>query len=103
MFHVNRVTLLGNVASDNVSFDEREGKPRSVFTLETKKTNKDAQIVETESHVIVSYGELARFAKKSLDLGAPVYLEGHLSTLKTGETIIVADRLVLLAKTKPKP
>ena len=96
MFHVNRVTLLGTVASDNVSFDDRTD--RSIFTLQTKKERRNSQAAETESHVIVCRGALAQFAKARLSNGAPVYIEGHLSTLKTGETVIVADRLVLLSK-----
>ena len=98
MFHVNRITLLGTVTSDTVSFDDKTR--RAIFTLETKKMNRNRQAAVSESHVVVCNGPLSHFAVDRLAKSSALYLEGHLSTLKGGESVIVADRLVLLATQK---
>jgi len=95
MFQVNRVTLLGTVASNTVSFDDTT--KRAIFTLETKKMKQNHQAAVSESHVVVCYAPLSGFAVDRLHKSSPLYLEGHLSRLKGGESVIVADRLVLLA------
>ncbi len=97
MFHVNRVTLLGTVTSDTVSFNDKT--KRAVFTLQTKKMKQNRQAAVSESHVVVCYAPLSGFAVDRLHKASPLYLEGHLSTLR-GESVIVADRLVLLATQK---
>ena len=96
MFNVNRCTLLGRVSSDTVSYDAKN--KRAVFILETKKAKENHQGEDVESHMILCHGPLSGFARDRVKKDAPLYLEGHLSTLKTGETVIIADRFVLLSK-----
>lgn len=111
MFHVNRVTLLGNVTHDPDIRATKEGRTVSALGFATNRAWRDGEGTlqrEPEYHRLVCFGPLAEFAEKRVKKGVPLYVEGRLHTSryenKKGEkqsrTEIMVDRLVLLSGKK---
>lgn len=111
MFHVNRVTLLGNATRDPEVRSTRAGKPMALIGLATNRSWKDSNgdvQREPEFHRLVCWGSLAEFAGKRVKKGSPLYVEGRLRTSRYADakaemktvTEIEIDRLVLLASRK---
>jgi single-strand DNA-binding protein len=110
MFHVNRVTLLGNVTRAPEPHAAKAGKAVAILSLATLRQSKQDGQTERipEYHRLVCVGPLASFALVRVRKGAPLYVEGRLRTnhRKTKEgrdvyrTEIVVDRLVLLSSRK---
>jgi single-strand DNA-binding protein len=109
MFHVNRVTLLGNVTRDPETHATKAGQRRTVIGLATVRNWTDeagSRHTEPDYHRLVCFGKLAEFTADRVKKGTPLYVEGRLHTrhfeskngeAKTGTEIIV-DRLVLLSR-----
>lgn len=94
MYNVNRVTLLGYATS--APFVRKKEKTTHFF-LATRRKLPQTKQEEIEVHVIVVTGHLGEFAAKKIETDSPLYLEGRLRT-EDGETVVIADRLVLLTK-----
>lgn len=111
MFNVNRVTLLGNVTHDPEPHTAKTGTAVTSIGFATNYRMKDEKgnlVNEPEFHRLVCFGQLAEFAGKSVNKGAPLYVEGRIHTSKytnkkgeeASKTEIVLDRLVLLSSKK---
>jgi len=106
MFNVNRVTLLGNAASDPGTPKTASGRSFTVLGLITDRQWKDDQgskHTEQEFHHLVCFGQLAQVAAERVRKGMPLYVEGrlHMAYWNTtrgqgSRTEIVVERLVLL-------
>lgn len=108
MFHVNRVTLLGNVTRDPETHATKAGQRLTVMGIATVRNWTDAaggKQSEPEFHRLVCFGKLAEFTADHVKKGTPLYVEGRLHTgrweSKDGDartsTEIIVDRLVLLS------
>ncbi len=113
MFHVNRVTLLGNVTHDPETHATKAGQRRTAFGLATVRNWTDEagnKHPEPDYHRLVCFGKLAEFTADRVKKGTPLYVEGRLHTdrweTKAGEartaTEVIVDRLVLLSR-RPTP
>lgn len=112
MFHVNRVTLLGNATRNPETHTTKAGQRRTVIGLATLRNWTDEagnKHSAPEFHRLVCFGKLAEFTADRVKKGSPLYVEGRLHThhsenkngeAKTGTEIIV-DRLVLLSRRSP--
>ena len=108
MFHVNRVTLLGNATRDPETHTTKAGQRLTVIGIATVRNWTDeagTRHSEPDYHRLVCFGKLAEFTADRVKKGTPLYVEGRLRTdrweSKTGEarttTEIVVGRLVLLS------
>lgn len=111
MFHINRVTLLGNVTHDPESRATKSGQTVANIGFATNRRTKDEKgeyVSEPEFHKLVCFGSLADFCTTSVNKGTPLYVEGRLHTSKyknkegkqSSKTEIVVDQLVLLSPKK---
>jgi len=109
MFHVNRVTLLGNATRDSETHKTKAGQRLTVIGLATVRNWTDeagTRHCEPDYHRLVCFGKLAEFTADRVKKGTPLYVEGRLHTRhfesNTGEartaTEIIVDRLVLLSR-----
>jgi single-strand DNA-binding protein len=109
MFHVNRVTLLGNATRDPETHTTKAGQRLTVIGIATVRNWTDEagnRHSEPEFHRLVCSNTLAEFAADHIRKGSPLYVEGRLHTghseSKSGEagtsTEIIVDRLVLLSR-----
>jgi single-strand DNA-binding protein len=114
MFHVNRVTLLGNATRDPETRTTKAGKQFTVIGLATVRHWTDEagnKHAEPEFHRLVCFKELAEFTANRVKKGTPLYVEGRLHTdrwqSKAGETKttteVIVDRLVLLSSRSRGP
>ena len=114
MFHVNRVTLLGNATRDPEARTTKAGRRLTVIDLATARNWTDesgSRHVEPDYHRLVCFGKLAEFTADRVKKGTPLYAEGRLHTdrwqSKTGEakttTEVIVDRLVLLSGRSRRP
>ena len=108
MFHVNRVTLLGNVTHDPETHATKAGHRLTVIGLATVRNWTDeagSRHTEPDYHRLVCFGKLAEFTADRVKKGTPLYVEGRLHTRrfesKNGKaqtsTEVMVDRLVLLS------
>lgn len=106
---LNKVTLIGNLGKDPENQTLTGDLSVSKFTLATTEIFKDknGQLhVQTDWHTIVLWRSLAELAKKYLNKGSLVYIEGKLKTRqfedKEGKkrytTEVVAEQLIMLDK-----
>ncbi len=113
MKSLNRVALIGHLASD-VDFRTVKGDfQRSTFPVATNRNVKgdDGEVKDhADYHRIVSWGKLADVVRKYLKKGMAVYVEGKLVNSsyesKSGEkhfrTEVIADNLNILSWKKSK-
>ncbi|GAB4045291.1 single-stranded DNA-binding protein [Spirosoma litoris] len=106
---LNKVSLIGNLGKDP-EIQQLEGNISvakfSMATTETFKDDKGQSQSATEWHNVVLWRGLADVARKYLQKGSPVFVEGKLKTRqyddKEGKTRyiteIIADQLILLDK-----
>lgn len=104
---MNRVTLMGHLASDPEARVTSTGKDVATFSIATHR-GKFGKAGEgertTDFHRLVVWDGLARIAAKYLTKGMPVYVEGRLSNRsyegqdgkKKYKTEISLDRLNIL-------
>lgn len=81
--NLNKVILIGNLASDPELRSTSTGKSVCNFRIATNRIWKDAsgqQQKETEFHTIVAWGRLAEISSKYLNKGALAMIEGRLRT-----------------------
>ena len=82
--NLNKVILIGNLASDPELRNTPAGQPVCSFRLATNrvwtdKTTKNQQ-KETEYHSVVTWGRLAEIASQFLTKGSLAMIEGRLRT-----------------------
>lgn len=105
--NLNKVILIGNLASDPELRNTPAGQPVCSFRLATNrvwtdKTTRNQQ-KETEYHSVVTWGRLAEIASQFLTKGSLAMIEGRLRTRSWQDsagnkrfwTEIVAERLQL--------
>jgi single-strand DNA-binding protein len=90
---VNKITLVGYLASDVNLMATKKGKSRAVFPLATNRKVKNdlGDLKEhTDYHRIVFFGSLADVSKQILHKGTAVYVEGKLvnNSYKTKEGVL---------------
>jgi len=106
---LNRVMLIGNLASDVNLMATTKGVSRATFPVATSRNVKDKEGKLTEStdyHKIVFFGNYADLSKQLLKKGSKVYVEGRLVNnsfkIKNGEmkfrTEIFGDDFNVLSK-----
>lgn len=81
MKSLNRVTLLGNLASDPDPRTVSEGVNVVSMSVATNRSwvNKEGEISKkTEFHRVSAWRKLAEVCEKWLKKGSPVYLEGFI-------------------------
>ena len=112
MFHVNRVTLLGNATRDPETHTTKADRRLTVIGLATVRNWTDeagTRHSEPDYHRLVCFGKLAEFTADRVKKGSPLYIEGRLHTGQwesgNGEartsTEIIVDRLVMLSRRAP--
>lgn len=105
---VNKITLIGHLASEVNLMATQKGVSRATFPLATNRKikNEEGKSVEcTDYHKIVFFGPLADISKQFLVKGSAVYVEGKLVNnsfqAKTGDlkyrTEIWGDELNVLS------
>ncbi|MBI2041729.1 MAG: single-stranded DNA-binding protein [Candidatus Nealsonbacteria bacterium] len=110
--NLNKVILIGNLASDPELRSTASGKQVCNFRIATNRIWKDAagqQQKETEFHTIVAWGKLAEISSKYLTKGSLAMIEGRLATrswqdpsgVKKFRTEIVAEGLQMGPKRMP--
>jgi single-strand DNA-binding protein len=112
--NLNKVIIIGNMASDPELRSTPSGQSVCNFRIATnriwKDRNTNQQQKETEFHTIVAWGRLAEIASQFLTKGGLAMIEGRLRTrswqdqtgVKKFRTEIVAERLQLGPKTGAK-
>lgn len=105
--NLNKVVIIGNLASDPELRSTPSGQQVCNFRLATNRIWKDRnsgqQQKETEFHTVVAWGKLADIASKFLNKGSLAMIEGRLRTRswqdqsgqKRFRTEIVAEALQL--------
>lgn len=81
--NLNKVILIGNLASDPELRNTPTGKAVCNFRIATNriwKNQSGQQQKETEFHTIVTWGRLAEIASQYLTKGALVMIEGRIRT-----------------------
>ncbi len=107
MRSVNKVILIGHLASDPEIRQTKSGKQVASFSLATNRdwvTSDGESKQATDFHRIVAWGDLVNVFQDFLAKGMCVYLEGRLSNhsyeTKSGDkryvTEIVADTISIL-------
>jgi single-strand DNA-binding protein len=107
MSSLNKVMLIGNLGKDPEVRFTQEGTPVATFSLATTEnwTDKSGSRQEhTEWHTIVAWNKLADLAKRYLNKGRQVYVEGRLQTRewtdkegnKRRTTEVICSQIVLL-------
>ena len=85
---VNKVMMLGRLGNDPELFQTREGKSFSRLSLATHyfmRNESGASERKTNWHRIHVFGKKAELCQQFLKKGAPVFIEGYLSTCETDE------------------
>lgn len=80
---MNHVTLVGNVASDPQTRTSKSGNAYAVFRVKTLRQyeSKEGKLeTRTDFHRVLAFGDLADGPVRGLQKGAPITIEGHLST-----------------------
>ena len=106
---LNKVNLIGNLGK-NPEIQQLEGNicvaKFSLATTEHFKDKNGELQVQTDWHTIVLWRSLAELAKKYLNKGSLVYIEGRLKTRQFADkegkkrytTEVIADQLIMLDK-----
>lgn len=113
MRSLNRVTLIGHLASDVEFKETSKGNFLSVFPIATNRNVKDENgkfREQADYHRIVAWGKLAEIVKTYLKKGMATYVEGRLVNnsfeSKSGEkhyrSEIIVDTLNILTWKKDK-
>ena len=112
--NLNKVILVGNVATDPELRNTPSGQPVCNFRMATNRIwmdkNTNQQVKKTEFHSIVLWRRLAEIASQFLSKGSLVLIEGRLETRswedssgkKLYRTEIVGDRMQLGPKSGEK-
>ena len=109
MRSINKVILIGNLTRDPEMRTTQSNQCITTFGMATNRewvTREGAKQQSSEFHDIVCWGRLAELAKKFLNKGKLVHIEGHLKTrswddasgIKKFRTEIVAEDLIMLDK-----
>ncbi|MCC6277506.1 MAG: single-stranded DNA-binding protein [Oligoflexia bacterium] len=108
---LNRVILVGTLGQDPKPLTTKEGKPYASLSLATSRfwTNKSGTVErKTDWHRVNVWGRKAELCQEYLKKGAPVCVEGSLSTFEFEEngerrwkTVISAEDVHFLPTQKP--
>ncbi len=101
----NRATVLGHVGNEVILRHTANGKPVVNLNLATNHRRKDGPEVTTW-HRVVLWDKLAELADRYVTRGAPVYVEGPLTSrdyvdkegVKHSRSELTAHELILLGK-----
>lgn len=107
---LNRATIIGNVVKDADYRITTQNTPMCFFSVATNrgwKTSLGEEKEEAEFHRVVAWQKLAEICNQFVKKGVKVYVEGRMSTkkLEDGTYVheIVADDIIVLEKSSPKP
>lgn len=104
----NKVIIVGTLGSDPKPYTSKDGRDFTSLSLATNRSwrNKDGNQEErTTWHRVMVWGKQANICREYLRKGAPVCIEGHLSTYETEEdgqrrwrTSITADHVNFISR-----
>lgn len=83
---VNKVFIIGRLGQDPKEYTTKEGKPYTRLNLATNYMSKKGDGTneqKTQWHSVFVFGKKAEICRQFLEKGAPVCVEGHLSTYES--------------------